>query len=143
VIPAFVVDASLAIAWVREAQATVDSDAALELIENGSGAVAPALWRLEVANALLMLVRRGKITMDDFDIALERLKQLGVVMDVEFARLPFETVSKLAVEHALTVYDASYLELALRLNLPLACKDEPLKAAAAKAGVQVWSAGNG
>lgn len=85
-----VVDASVATAWVHPAQATTQTNALHIQIGQGTRVVVPALWPLEMANAL-----------------------------------------------TLSVHDAAYLELALRLKLPLACKDGPLREAAQRRRVQV------
>jgi predicted nucleic acid-binding protein len=133
----FVVDASVAIAWVHPAQATAKTNELLGSVETGAMVEAPALWPLEVANALLVLVRRGKLKDSERTIALSSLNRLSVKLDYEMATHALTVVSKLAAEHSLSVYDATYLELCLRKNLPLGCKDGPLREAAEKCGVKV------
>ncbi|MGE3311303.1 MAG: type II toxin-antitoxin system VapC family toxin [Limisphaerales bacterium] len=133
----FVVDASVAVAWVHPAQATAKTHVLLRSIESGAMAEAPALWPLEVANALLVLVRRGKLKDSERTIALNFLNGLSVKLDYEMATHAFTVVSKLAADHSLSVYDATYLELCLRKKLPLGCKDGPLREAAEKCGVKV------
>jgi predicted nucleic acid-binding protein len=133
----FVVDASIGIAWVHPAQATPRSDALLDAIAAGAVVRAPALWSLETANALLVLRRRGKLTEAERVTALAALAQLSVVLDYEMAALAFGKLSELATRHGLSVYDAAYLELALRRKLPVACKDGPLRTAAKRARVKV------
>lgn len=133
----FVVDASVAIAWVHPAQATAMTDELLGEVEAGSLVEAPALWPLEVANALLVLVRRGKLQDSERTTALNWFKRLSVKLDYEMATLAFAEVSELAAEHGLSAYDTTYLELCLRKNLPLGCKDGPLREAAQKRGVKV------
>ena len=125
-----VVDASIAIAWVHPGQATTQTDALLIQVGQGTQVVAPALWALELANALLTLERRKKLTAEDRTAALKALQALAVTLDHEMSVLAFSELSTLASELDLTVYDAAYLELALRLKLPLACKDGPLREAA-------------
>jgi predicted nucleic acid-binding protein len=95
----------------------------------------PTLWLLEVANALLALERRRKLQRPERTEALELLRALGPVLDEDGARQAFGRVSELAAEHDLSVYDATYLELALRESLPLVTKDAGLRAAARRAGV--------
>ena len=97
----------------------------------------PALWFLEVANALLVLVRRGKLIEADRTAALTALAGLRPRVDVEGSSLAFTTISSLASKHRLTVYDATYLELAIRVDLPLACGDTALRAAAKRVHVRV------
>lgn len=133
----FIVDASIGIAWVHPAQATSASQALLEALGDGAVAQAPALWPLETANALLVLVRRGKLTEAERAAALAALAQLSVALDHEMASLAFSKLSALASRHGLSIYDAAYLELALRTRLPLACKDGPLRAAAKRCRVKL------
>ncbi len=133
----FVVDASIGIAWVHPAQATSASQALLEALCDGAVVQAPALWPLETANALLVLVRRGKLTEEERGAALAALGRLSVVFDHEMASLAFTRLSALAVQHRLSIYDAAYLELALRKKLPLACKDGPLRTAAKRCRVKL------
>jgi len=132
----FVVDASIGVAWVHPAQATTQSQALLDAIAAGAVVRAPALWSLETSNALLVLTRRGKLTEDERAEALTALAQLSVVLDHEMAALAFGKLSDLATRHGLSVYDAAYLELALRRKLPIACKDGPLRTAAKRARVK-------
>jgi predicted nucleic acid-binding protein len=103
----------------------------------GSDRPAPALWSLEASNALLVLTRRGKLTEDERAEALTALAQLSVVLDHEMAALAFGKLSDLATRHGLSVYDAAYLELAMRRKLPIACKDGPLRTAAKRARVKL------
>ena len=126
----FVADASVGVAWVHPAQATPQTEAMLQAIYHGAVVEAPALWPLEVANALLVLVRRKKLSADERQRSLIALQNLSVEIDHEMSSLAFTTLSALAAEHRLSVYDAAYLELALRKRLPLGCKDGPLRAAA-------------
>ena len=126
----FVADASIGVAWVHPAQATPQTEALLQAVYDGAVVEAPALWPLEIANALLMLVRRKKLSADERQRSLIALQGLSVELDYEMSSLAFAKLSTLAVEHRLTVYDAAYLELALRKKLPLGCKDGPLREAA-------------
>ncbi len=132
-----VVDASVAVAWVHPGQATPQTDALLTEIENGATVLVPSLWPVEVANALLVLERRGKLTSTERHAALAGLHELSFEVDDAMAGLAFTRLSQLATEQALTLYDAVYLELALRLKLPLACRDGPLREAAKRRGVAV------
>jgi predicted nucleic acid-binding protein len=136
---AFVADASVAIAWVHPAQATKQTAAMLDAIADGATLEVPALWPLEVANALIVLVRRRKLSDDERQAGLGWLRGLRVRVDHEMSALAFSRLSELAVTHQLSVYDAAYLELAVRRRLVLGCKDGPLRAAAAAAGVRLWA----
>ena len=134
----FVADASVAIGWVHPAHATSDTAAMLDAIEAGAVLEVPALWPLEVANALTVLVRRGKLTAGDRQMGLGWLRGLPIRVDHEMASLAFSKLSELASAHRLSVYDAAYLELAERRKLPLGCKDSPLRKAAKLCGVRLW-----
>ena len=133
----FVADASVSVAWVHPAQATAETDAALQAVRDGAVMEAPALWPLEVSNALLVLVRRNKLTEAQRQAALSAVQKLAVKLDYEMSVVAFTKLSALASEHHLSVYDAAYLELAQRRKLPLACKDGALRAAATKARIKL------
>jgi predicted nucleic acid-binding protein len=135
----FVVDASVAVAWVHPARATTETAGMLASLAQGVVLEVPALWPLEVANALTVLERRGKLTQSERQSALEWFRVLPVKLDHEMAGLAFSRLSELAALHTLSVYDAAYLELALRRKLPLGCKDGPLRAAARKCGATLWA----
>lgn len=134
----FIADTSVAIGWVHEPQETADTDAMLDAMEGGATLEVPALWPLEVANTVAVLVRRGRMTEGDRQIALGWLRGLRLRVDHETAGLAFTRLSELATTYSLTIYDASYLELAQRRQLVLGCRDGPLRRAALKAGVKLW-----
>jgi predicted nucleic acid-binding protein len=98
----------------------------LEKVAAGTPLVVPTLWPFEVANSLLALLRRKRILAAERDRALDALRRLPLVVDDEGCRLALGKTSELAVEHGLSVYDAAYLELAIRRKLPLASRDESL-----------------
>jgi predicted nucleic acid-binding protein len=135
---AFVADASVAIGWVHPAQATSGTAAMLDAIEGGAVLEVPALWPLEVANALTVLVRRRKLTQEDRQTGLGWLRGLPLRIDYEMASLAFSKLSELASAYRLSVHDATYLELAERRGLALGCKDGPLRTAAKQRRIQVW-----
>jgi predicted nucleic acid-binding protein len=136
---AFVVDASLAIGWVHPGQATAEAAATLEAMAQGASFEVPALWPMEVANALTVLVRRRKLTLGERSTALRWLRELPFRLDHEMALLAFTQLAELATAHQLSVYDAAYLELAQRRKLPLACADAALRKAAKRTGVELWA----
>lgn len=135
---AFIADASVAVGWVHPARATAQTAAMLESIAEGATLEVPALWPLEVANALTVLVRRRKLTEDERQTGLGWLRGLRMRVDHEMASLAFSRLSELAAAHQLSVYDAAYLELAQRRKLVLGCKDGPLRKAAKQSGVGLW-----
>jgi predicted nucleic acid-binding protein len=133
----FVADSSVGLAWIHPAQATALTRALLHDVESGAVVHVAVLWPLEIANALLVAVRRKLITDAQRKAALALLPALNVVIDFEAPLLAWTTISDLASAHNLSAYDACYLELASRKMLPLASRDEPLRAAARKAGIEV------
>jgi predicted nucleic acid-binding protein len=96
-----------------------------------SGAWVPTLWRLEVANVLQMGLRRKRHDAEFRDATLADLAQLPIQVDGETDQQAWGETLLLADRHRLTLYDATYLELALRRSLPLASLDEDLRRAAA------------
>ena len=132
---AFVVDASMAFAWVLPNQASAEAEALLERIETGVEAVVPPLWFLEVANGLLVAQRRKRVTAAERMLALVRLSALSLTVDEDAARDVFGRTSMLAEQFGLSVYDAAYLEVALRRNLPLGTRDHALRSAAERSGI--------
>jgi predicted nucleic acid-binding protein len=97
-------------------------------------ALVPELWWFEVRNVLIVNERRGRISEEHTDHSLREWSQLDLVVDHS---LDEAMVIKLARRHRLTVYDAAYLELALRERLPLATLDASLAEAARREGVAV------
>ena len=128
-------DASTAFAWVLPSQASSSADALLKRIEEGDEAVVPPLWFREIANGLLVAERRKTIAAAERRLALARLSTLGLVVDEADARVAFDQTSALAEQYGLSVYDAAYLELAIRRNLPLGTHDRALQSAAERSGI--------
>lgn len=123
-----VLDCSTAIAWVYSEETTDAVHHVFELLSQ-TGAWVPGLWRLEVANVLEMGARRGRHRLDFRDLTLADLAQLPIQVDIETDRHAWGETLSLAERHHLTLYDAAYLELAMRRNLPLATLDEDLRQA--------------
>jgi predicted nucleic acid-binding protein len=103
------------------------------VIENG--AWVPGLWKLEVANILEMGARRGRHDTAFRNSTLADLALLPISIDAETDRQAWGATLQLAERHRLTLYDAAYLELALRRGLPLASLDSELRGAAKAEGV--------
>ena len=134
----FVVDASVGFAWVHQDQATAETDHLLNEIAAGAAVSVPALWFLEMANILLAAQRRQRLTTPQRKAALEKLSALHFLVDEEGSRHAFGKTSGLAEKYGLTIYDATYLELALRRSLPLASRDEALNKAAKQCGLKIF-----
>ena len=132
-----VLDASLALQWFLEDEA--DRKYSLGVLSSLSErqAVVPVLWFYEVGNGLLMAYRRKRIAQDQIDGFLTRLKNLPIQAAPQ-APIELLDLPALAQTHSLTNYDAAYLSLALRLQLPLATTDAALRRAATVAAVQIF-----
>jgi predicted nucleic acid-binding protein len=130
----FILDSSATLAWIFP---EVRTDAIMNLfgLVADNGAVVPELWRIEVANTLNVGIRRGRITKAYRKRILAILENLPVSVDGETRKHTWGRTLELADLHQLTVYDATYLELALRLSLPLATLDDDLRNAAQREGV--------
>lgn len=133
----FVADCSIGIGWIHPTQATELTKHLLEEAKAGTAVHVPSIWRLEMANALLVAVRRKLMAESHRQVGLALLNQLKLVVDHETSDFAFSTVSDLAVKNSLSAYDAAYLELARRKSLPLGSRDEQLRAAAKKSGVKL------
>ncbi len=120
-----VIDGSITLAWYFTDERTEASHAVLRQVAE-EGAIVPALWRIEVANGLQMAVRRKRVDAHFRDRALAHLGTLDIMTDTEGEAYAWSTSVQLAERHALTVYDASYLELAQRRRLRLATLDMAL-----------------
>ena len=123
-------DASITVAWVLE-ETNTRAVLAQQTVENGQ-AIVPRLWWFEVRNALIVNERRGRIGELLSARFLSELSRFAIAFDDATDE---KRVMALARRHRLTVYDAAYLELALRENVPLATLDAPLAAAARAEGV--------
>ena len=132
----FIVDASVGFAWVYQGQATPETDRLLNEVADGAIVIVPALWFLEMSNVLLMAQRRRRLTTAHRKAAMEKLTAMQLTVDEEGARHAFGKTSELADKYGLTIYDATYLELASRRSLPLASRDEALRNAAKRCGLK-------
>jgi predicted nucleic acid-binding protein len=123
-----VIDASLALTWYFEDEATAVTEELLDLVAR-TGAVVPALWRLEMANGLQLGIRRKRIDLAYRDASLADLQRMPITIDRDCDIHVWTTALWLSDRYGLTIYDACYLELAQRRNLPLATLDQELRAA--------------
>jgi predicted nucleic acid-binding protein len=125
----FVLDASVAVAWCFDDESTPAASALLDRLRTAPGHV-PALWALEIGNILLGAERQRRISWARAVEFLGILGDLDIRVDPDVPGRAFRDVLPIARERRLTTYDASYLELAMRLGLPLATKDAALARAA-------------
>lgn len=129
-----VLDSSVSLAWFYAEEATEKTDEVAQLLAQ-SGAWVPSLWKLEIANILESGLRRGRNDISFRDQALADLALMPINIDAETAEHAWSRTLALVHQHKLTVYDAAYLELALRRSLPLATLDKDLRKAAHKENV--------
>jgi predicted nucleic acid-binding protein len=136
--PSFVLDASVALSWCFETETTNFTDAVLDNLADYT-AVVPAVWPLEVGNALVVAERRGYLDQASTARFLNLLNQLSIEVDQESPRRMLGEILLLAREQQLSTYDASYLDLAMRAGLPLDSRDSALLQAASRCGVKEFS----
>jgi predicted nucleic acid-binding protein len=135
----FVLDASVAVAWCFDDESTPAAWTLLNRLRTAPGHV-PALWALEIGNILLGAERRRRITRARTNEFLEILGELDIRVDPALPGRAFRDVLPLARERRLTPYAATYLELAMRLGLPLATKDTALARAATALRIKMLAA---
>lgn len=131
---AFVLDCSVTMAWIFRDEATEATDRLREALLD-TRAFVPVLWPIETANALLAATRRGRVAQDEWPGICAHLDALPIEIDQLSASRTWSAALDLADAHALSVYDAMYLELAVRMQMPLATLDRALLGAAQSAGI--------
>jgi len=124
-----VLDSSATLAWVYSDEITRTIKELFDAVVN-SGAWAPVIWPLEVANSLQTAVRRGRIKANFRDATLADLALINIQIDDETNNYAWSSILKIAHKYNLTLYDAAYIELAQRKSLPLASLDRDLRTAA-------------
>jgi predicted nucleic acid-binding protein len=134
----FVIDASVTLAWAFRDEGGAYAEAVLKKLSKDN-AVAPAIWPLELANALLVGERRGRLTQADTTRFHKLIRSLPIEIDEAAMGGAFDTVLPIARQHALSVYDACYVELALRMGCALATMDDRLRRAVSSVGVNLYS----
>ncbi len=134
----FVLDASVTLAWCF---ADEGGDYALGVLHRlrSSEAIAAPHWGLELANALLVAERRGRLEPSDVPRLTKFLLALPIAVDPVARRRPLDSIHRLGRSHGLSAYDAAYLELAVRYGIPIATLDTDLRAAAEAEGVGILS----
>jgi predicted nucleic acid-binding protein len=136
----FVLDASVTLAWCF---GDAGGDYALGVLDRlrSSEAVAASHWGLEMANAFLVAERRGRIEPGDVSRLVKFVLALPIAVDPVARRRPVEAIHRLGRSHALSAYDAAYLELAVRHGIPIATLDADLRVAAEAEGVGILPVG--
>ncbi len=134
-----VLDASATIAWLY-AEGSAEDLALLYGEVERAGAVVPQIWHIEAANVLLTGLRKGRHDLAVVESHIADLHRLRVYVDMQTRERAWFAILQLAAKHRLTSYDASYLELASRRQLPLATLDQALiRAAQAEAVPLFWN----
>jgi predicted nucleic acid-binding protein len=133
----FVVDNSVIMSWCFEDEENGYAEAVLESLEAGEAFV-PAIWPLEVGNGLLAAERKKRLSRASVVRFLALLGGLPITVEQETPERMLKEVVALAREHRLSTYDASYLDLAMRLDLPLSTRDISLLKAAKKCKVPAY-----
>lgn len=131
----FVLDCSVTMTWFFEHEANKETDELLERLGGSEKAVVAQHWALEITNVLLNAERSKKKTAADTTRFLTLLGKLAIEADVHTEDHATTTTLALGRRHKLSSYDAAYLELAMRLGLPLATLDEDLRKAAKAEGI--------
>ncbi|MTJ11047.1 type II toxin-antitoxin system VapC family toxin [Anabaena sp. UHCC 0187] len=132
----FVLDCSVAISWCLVDENNDYANSILTMMVD-SEAFVPGIWSLEIANTLIVAERRNRMTKEQSQEAINLLQSLLIQVDMATDTNALDATLKLAREEGLAAYDAAYLELALRLQLPLATLDNRLAEAAIRCGVSL------
>lgn len=133
---ALVLDASIALSWCFSDEASKSTWQLLERLRDES-AVVPAIWSLEVGNILSNAERANRLTEAKILEFLELISRLNITVDGETPQRAFQEILHIARTNSLSTYDAAYLELAMRLGIPLATKDKRLRQVSTKLGVSI------
>jgi predicted nucleic acid-binding protein len=134
---AIVLDASVTLAWCFRDEPSDYAERVLASLADEQ-AFAPSIWLLEVTNALLVAERRGRLSEADVVQVRDILTKLAIQVDESQMDEVLGQTLHLAREQGLSVYDASYLRLAMREGLPLATQDQRLRLAAERVGVPLF-----
>lgn len=134
----FVLDCSVTMSWCFEDEKSTEGDCILDsLMEEEQEGIVPSLWRLEVINVLRVAERRERLVTAQSLLFLDFLLELPIIIDE--TPQDFKDILLLSKTYELSSYDAAYLDLAIRLQIPLATLDKNLKIAASKACVPLMS----
>jgi predicted nucleic acid-binding protein len=131
-----VVDASTALAWCFPDEASDYADGVLVALE-GKTILVPAVWGLEIANAVLVGERKKRLSQPEIRRFTTLLENLSLIQDMQPVAEHVSNVLPLAREYSLSAYDAAYLELSMRHGAPLATLDVKLQKAAKRAGINL------
>ena len=133
----FVVDNSVVMSWCFEDEGSRYAETVLDSLEDGEAFV-PAIWPLEVGNVLLMAERKKRLSQASVIRFLALVNNLPITVEQETPERMLKEIVSLARKHRLSTYDASYLDLAMRLGLPISTLDTSLMKAAKKCRVPAF-----
>jgi predicted nucleic acid-binding protein len=134
--PTLILDCSMTMAWCFADESTAETAAVQDRLVS-EAALVPSHWFLEVANVLAMAEKRKRISTEDASQFVRSLSALEIQVDDEAPRRAFDHLLPLCRNHGLTSYDAAYLDLTLRWQLPLASLDDDLRKVATDLGMPV------
>ena len=134
----FVLDASVALAWFLDNPVAPLAVRVKQALVGGAGAVVPALWHLEMANALVVAERRRILTAADVTRGLMQVEQLAAQITTHGDLVSARQALSTARTFQLSAYDAVYLDTARNAGLPLATLDRNLRTAAGRAAVELF-----
>ena len=132
----FVLDCSIAISWCLVDENNNYANAILAMMPD-SEAYVPEIWSLEIANTLLVAERRQRMTQEQSQLAISLLQSLLIHVDEATDSKALSSTLLLGRQEGLAAYDAAYLELAIRLKLPIATLDTRLAESATHCGVSL------
>ena len=133
----FVIDNSVVTAWCFEDERNVYAESVLDRLDGGEAFV-PAIWPLEVGNVLLVAERKKRLNQASVARFLELLNTLPIIVEQETPERMLKEIFSLGRVQGLSTYDASYLDLAMRLDLPISTQDLSLMRAAKRCSVPVF-----
>ncbi len=129
----FVLDNSVTMRWLFRDGATDNLAYASRVLEGMEKqrmeALVPSLWGLEVANVIVRGEAKGLLTEARSTEFVGLLRQMAITSDATPLMTVFGDILQLARRHGLSSYDAAYLELSLRVGVPLATLDDALRRA--------------
>lgn len=134
----FILDCSVTMAWLFEDEKTHYTEEILKQLSHQAKAIVPPLWYIEVNNVLLVAERRGRVKIAETRHFWTVLHQLPITMQNQQGHYDAESILNLGRQYQLSAYDATYLDLAIKFNCPLASLDKALLKAAQDVGVAVY-----
>lgn len=132
----YVLDCSVAMTWFFADEYTASTNALKEMFREGA-VIVPTIWPLEVANVLWSTERQKRIKPYQSEKIKHLIQKLPIEVDNHLESDPLGNTLELAREYDISVYDASYMDLSLRLGIPLASLDNKLRTAATSAGIPI------